>query len=246
MKPLRPPHPVRSIRPARAGRAASLLACLAALACAPPPASNNCNGLPEDPRFALLGDSVFALAQPSCTHIGFYLGEITGSHYPDFSVGGATFRPFLLWPAIPQQYEGNAAANRPTTVILDGGGNDLYFFCQDEDLPECTSVIADIEAAFRDLVAAMRADGVENVVYLGLYPIDPASDYGRLVDTIDPWMDHMADVCDDLGVIFVDPRDAFAANPAFLAGDGMHPSALGSAELAEQIHDALVANAILP
>jgi lysophospholipase L1-like esterase len=223
------------------------LACaLGAVACSAPN-DPNCTGLPVVPDVAILGDSIFALAKADCTQVGRWLGDKTGEHYPDFSVSGATFQsaPGAPRQTIPRQYFDAQARNAPTVLILDGGGNDLLRFCPDSDLPDCTPAIAEVEQEVRALVAQALADGVQHIVYLGIYHVDPNGVAGRVAATVDPAMDRMAQVADELGIVFVDPRPYFDGHPLFISDDGLHPTPVGSALLAELIYDAMVTNGIL-
>jgi lysophospholipase L1-like esterase len=231
-----------------------LVASLSAAACGgsssspDSPGESLCISEPVDKRLAIIGDSVFDLAKQSCTQIARYLADLTGKRYPDYSVSGATLGNILLAPAlsIPQQYAFFAAADAPSVVIFDGGMNDLRWLCLPADQPLCLDGNAAIEQDFRALITLLQNNGAQHLVYLGAYHLSPTGLYGDLAGSIDLWVDHMIALAAELGVIYIDPRAVFDANADFLATDGLHPSARGSAQLAELIRDALLANGIQP
>ncbi len=221
---------------------------LSAAGCAVPPPDVDCEVPATDSGIAIVGDSVFSLAKRDCTHVGRRLEEMTGTSFLDESVSGATLGVIPQAPggSIVTQYTQGVAPANPRAVVFDGGTNDLFWRCPVPARPDCVVAIDVMEGQLRSLIGQMRADGVEDIVYLGMYHLSPTGLFASLGTALDPWNARASAVAEELGVIFVDPRDVFDENPAYLAGDGMHPSASGSMMLAELVHDALVDNGIVP
>lgn len=162
-------------------------------------------------------------------------------------MSGSTFRSGFPAPSltIPRQYSELNNTYRPRTIIMDGGGNDALFFCSGRDRPLCRSTIRSTGERFRALVQEMRADGVENIFYVGIYQVREDGIAGAVAAAVDPGMDYFRDLCDELGVIFIDTRDAFEGRPSLIGSDGLHPTPAGSQVLSDLVYQALVDEGVL-
>jgi lysophospholipase L1-like esterase len=123
-----------------------------------------------------------------------------------------------------------------TTMIMDGGGNDVFSnrdHCTLFD-QQCKDLIDKVTSIAEGLLKKMDEDGIEHVIYLGFYYIpglEQAVDYGS---------EKMSAVCEaaTVGCHFADPRwrDGKGFNSeGHLAGDGVHPTDEGYEKLAEII-----------
>lgn len=135
--------------------------------------------------------------------------------------------------SVPKQYE-NASKRRIKTVIMNGGANDFLFgagaACETQACIE--EVLLGIEQTIGGMVASMKSDGIEEILYLGYYNLgDPANDMINAAS-----MGYKAAVYPSMGVKFVDTRAAFAGNEGeYIGADGLHPTTAGSRALADLI-----------
>jgi hypothetical protein len=104
----------------------------------------------------------------------------------------------------------------PTTVIVDGGGNDVNSVRQDclQMTPKCSETIDDVVDLIDALMHNMKKDNVTNIVYVGFFYIEgfeKAVDYGN---------NKVASICDpSKHCYFVDLRPLSIT----VGWDGMHP-----------------------
>lgn len=213
-----------------------------------PDGPDNCNqNIPVSDSSIMIGDSIIAMARPECENITTELGILTGEKYPDYATSGSKMTGSNYYGAIasiPSQW--NDAKNDLSAienVITDGGGNDIKDDCGYWEMPLCESIIDAVTADYVDLVAQMRTDGVNNITYLALYEmIGSMAQYNQ---SINLGMDMTADLCNELDIIFVDPRADFVGHPEYYKADDLHPTQAGSIVLAGLIYDALIANDVI-
>lgn len=207
-------------------------------------------GLPAtvDDRFAFVGDSIFGLFRGAQAEVARH----AGSRFVDMSRGGARLAkdvyspPFIDAPALAKQY---AAARSPLlrTLIMNGGGNDVLFDCPDEERPLCEDFIAvEVVPRLSELWEEARADGVEHILYMGLYHLPSWGMGAALSEVIDPATEVLAEAAAHHDVIFIDPRATFDQHPEYLFVDGLHPSPAGAQALGEMIWLVITEHDLLP
>lgn len=195
-----------------------------------------------------IGDSIFALS-----------GEIQDNLEAD---AGETFRQYTksgaylvggigLAPSVVEQYEGAREDNANiSTVVMDGGGNDILIPAVALDphncktqwyqfgrlSSKCKAFIDDIYIEAVNFLNEMEADGVDNVVYLGYYYTKNGL---LLLDSLEEAVDYgdqaLARACSNSTVncTFVDPRSTIVDDDILF--DGIHPNSSGSQKLADLI-----------
>jgi len=197
--------------------------------------------------FVSVGDSMIALSSSSCENIVVYLSEMIDQHWDDYSVSGDRIDDI-----IDQYHQSEGQHPSTSTVLLDGGGNDILQGCT--DLPNlCPTEVAYAESRAVDLVNEMYADGVEDIVWFGYYNLECGGSYAKYNETVDYALDIVLPTLDSMGVYTVDLRLPFRdgninnpVNCAYVSSDGLHPSAAGSYLMAEEVYDVMVANSIVP
>ena len=206
----------------------------------------------DDNEIVNIGDSIFALSGDIYEDLEAKAGE-TWRHY---AVSGTQMIGGILGPPIPTQYQ-MARNDDPNirVVYMDGGGNDIllqaimgdpygckrcnYWWCGDISRT-CKGVIEDVAVETSNLLNRMAADGVEQVVVLGYYhttwgifgdltKLKKAADYGAALS--------IAGIPNtNANAVYVDPRNAFSGHEGqYITIDGIHPTAAGSAVLANMI-----------
>lgn len=203
-----------------------------------------------------LGDSIYALSGDIYTELESKSGE-TWRHY---AISGAQAVGGFLADPIPDQYE-DAKNDDPNirTVYMDGGGNDIlipaialdpygckncnYWWCGDIS-QSCKDLIDDVYVETVDLLNQMDDDGVEQVVYLGYYHLKWGlfGNLTKLDDAVDYGDKMLKQACDNstVNAQFVDPRADFEGLESdYIIADGIHPTAEGSAVLADLIWDVI-------
>lgn len=213
--------------------------------------------LPTSPEKAVLGDSLFAINKMlGCHGIGQELSLVLGENITDMSLNGARLTEGLGSgdiATIPVQYEQAKAVLGPAlkTLVLDGGANDVMLdelAC--EQTPQSWITMNAAFDVLLELLNTARTDGVENLVYMGVWvPVErttPGCDFRVFTDVLNHGMDRVRDeiaaVYDD--VTFVDTREFMSpSNPAWqrtwLAEDGAHPTPEGAAAVAQFISDSV-------
>ncbi|GAB6095996.1 hypothetical protein JCM14469_22490 [Desulfatiferula olefinivorans] len=196
-----------------------------------------------------LGDSIFALSGDIYSELEAKSDE-TWRHY---AISGAQMVGGILADPVPDQYADARSDNPDIRVIyMDGGGNDIlipaiafdpygckncnYWWCGDLSR-SCKDLIDDIYVATVDLLNDMDDDGVEQVVFMGYYHLKWGlfGDLRKLDDAVDYGDKRLRDACinSTVNAVFVDPRNAFEGKEgSYIIADGIHPTAAGSAVLA--------------
>jgi len=196
-----------------------------------------------------IGDSIYALSGDIYTNLESKAGE-TWRHY---AISGAQIVGGFLADPIPDQYDtAKGDDDNIRIVYMDGGGNDIlipaialdpynckncnYWWCGNLS-QSCKDLIDDIYVETVDLLNQMDADGVEKVVFLGYYHLKWGllGDLRKLDDAVDYGDKRLKDACinSTANAVFVDPRASFAGKESsYIIADGIHPTAQGSAVLA--------------
>lgn len=185
----------------------------------------------------IIGDSIFALSGDIHAYLEDDLNEDIDTHARSgCQMNGGNIICSSRYN-VPNQYD-DASKRGINTVIMNGGGNDFLL----GDGGDCTTqaciqeVLFAIEETISGLVADMRNDGIDEIIFLGYYYVDDETN-----DAINKMsMDYKAANYPAMGVKFVDSRAAFLGNErSYITSDGIHPTAAGSRVLATLIENAL-------
>ncbi len=186
----------------------------------------------------VIGDSLLGWNAEFCQSIPDHYGFATGRGVYNLAVNGAELTSAA---PIADQYLDLGFS----TVILDGGANDVNRSCgcgACDDVLDTLSDVTGATGAMPELVDALREDGLE-VVVIGYPPVSDQAWYGfdRCFETLselDRRYEALADARD--GVRFVDLGDFVAADEQWaFAFDHVHPSPRGAAWWGEQLANAL-------
>lgn len=185
----------------------------------------------------IVGDSVFALSGDIHRYLEEDLDKtINTSARSGCQMIGGNFICRSRY-AIPAQYA-NANKSGIKTVIFNGGGNDIQLNSCAPSLTRCMPLLNDLEDRIAQLAQQMRADGIQNIIFLGYY--NGTGNAAELHEINNYSMNRKAATYAGLGITFIDVRQAFNGYEArYLLNDGIHPTAEGSRVLADLIKQAL-------
>lgn len=190
-------------------------------------------------QVVMLGDSIFDLSG----EIANELERLSGERYRDYYVSGAEMEGGFV-RAIPSQYSQAVREDRNIrTIIMDGGGNDIQVGataqCTNGSVTTaCKNALAPALTAADNLFRQMRADGVQNIVYMNYFYIVAANSKPAF-----NWMhDEMAKIVQKYNGLIVDPMPYMSDR--LIGPDRIHPTDEGSRVLANLIWDAMKANCI--
>ncbi|MEZ4317535.1 MAG: SGNH/GDSL hydrolase family protein [Myxococcota bacterium] len=183
-----------------------------------------------------VGDSVLAWNEKTCRSIGAYAAEERGVGYESVAKNGA----ILLSgeSSIPEQHLDGSWS----TVVIDGGANDLNSGCECGDCDGLMARLASEDGttgAMPDLVDRWVAEGAD-VLLLGYYPVPDSAWYGfdRCFDTITELDRRYALVAEQREhVRFFDLGDVIGPDGegGVYAFDFTHPSPKGAQLLGEAV-----------
>jgi len=208
-----------------------------------------CTGTPYDEDtermdIISLGDSIFDLNGQIQANLESWAGQT----FRDYTQSGAELSGGLLAAPVDSQYAtAKATDSNITTIVMNGGGNDLLipamlfdpYRCRTKwyrwNISQaCIDLIADQRVVLTNLLNQMDADGVQNIIYLGYYEL-PRSN-ANLAQTLSHGNTNLAYACDTATTAncrFVDPRGTVPAND--VESDDIHPTPNGSLTLASQL-----------
>jgi len=201
--------------------------------------------LAEAPRVLVIGDSLLAWHSVSGTSVADRLAVLTGAEVRDRSVGGARMIYNLpvtgaLGLSIPKQFHKADREAGWDWIVVNGGGNDLWFGCGcqkcDRKLGKLISEDGQ-RGAIPKLVERLRAGGAR-VLWIGYLrspgvdsPIDSCRDEG---DILEGRIATLAETREDM--VFLSIADMVPeGNRSFHGIDMIHPSRKASLEIARRI-----------
>ena len=194
-------------------------------------------------RSVIIGDSMywsgwlFFGGQPS--PLAKWLETWCGHSLENHALVGASLEDGWV-KSIRAQYNDLNKQPNITTLIMDGGGNDVMSHKDDCEKfnSKCTEMIDRCLNIASGILEDAYKDGIQNVLYLGFYylpGLEKAADYA------DPRLNL---VCQNATVNchFIDPRyngttGTGLHTPAMLGPDGLHPNEDGYKLLATMIWD---------
>jgi len=191
-----------------------------------------------------LGDSIFDLNGV----IQDTLEANAGETFRDYTQSGAELSGGILAPSVESQYSSaKATDSNISTVVMDGGGNDILipatlfdpYGCRTHwwrwnISQSCINLIADQYVVLTNLLNQMDADGVDSIVYLGYYELPRGN--ANLTQTLnygDAYLGYACETATTADCAFVDPRGTIPASQ--VESDDIHPTPAGSVNLAGQI-----------
>jgi lysophospholipase L1-like esterase len=190
-----------------------------------------------------IGDSIFDLSGDIQT----YLEQEAGQTFRNYTQSGAMLSGGILATAIDQQYaDANGANGDISTVVMNGGGNDILipailldpYGCRTHwwrwnISRSCKNLVNNSYVTAVNLMNDMAADGVDDIVFLGYYTL-PRSN-ANLEKAVNYGDKRLGDACANTvaNCSFIDPRGTVPAE--HVLGDNIHPTSEGSRTLANQI-----------
>ncbi|TFJ84043.1 hypothetical protein NSK_005138 [Nannochloropsis salina CCMP1776] len=190
----------------------------------------------------LVGDSIMA-GRDGVWGIGAinkYLNQFSGQKLDNYALIGSSLHDGWV-KSVPQVYgdmRKKTAPAVPTTVVLNGGGNDVITVRDDcwAFNDKCRKQIDEAMDIAEKLLLCMHDDGVEHVIYLGFY-------YAfNMTEAVDYGMEGIKRVCEGAPI---DCHVADARNLSIPTGwDGIHPLDEGYKRLSTRIWEVKEANNI--
>lgn len=174
-------------------------------------------------RTIIIGDSILA----SNTPIQKDLETLSGHSIQNYAkIGAGVQKGWVI--SIPEQYASYRGTDVPTTVLMDGGGNDVNGFRYDCEAfnDRCREGIDRVVHLLDDLFQTMKRDGVKHILYVGFYYV------GRLKNAVDYGIQQVQKVCrPGTGCYVVDLRNITVQ----VGWDGMHPITDSYHDIAQEI-----------
>jgi hypothetical protein len=186
-------------------------------------------GLSDNLDVVFIGDSMLAWNRSRCSEVAGWTSLYTDQALTDLSATSSLITgPSPDSPArdITASYD-YAKELLPglKTVIVNGGANDIFVEADDEQVRE------DIE----HLLGRMLDDAIEKIIYVRYYEFTGLVSFmNRLVAPIMDGADGVEGFCARNGIVYIDLRPVFRGHPEFFF-EGVHPSRLGSREIAVQL-----------
>jgi lysophospholipase L1-like esterase len=218
----------------------------------PPPAGGSTRPpcLRSSTQVVALGDSYMSLPMmlvPRIEALASAAGALSfGQNYRDYSAPGTTLGSPTFPGDIPPQWDYALADNRDiTTIIMDGGGNDIIASlgsilagCLDPGAaqnPACTSIIQDCMNVVRQLATRAKSAGVDDVIYF-LYPHVPIGGDDILDYSVQEAKKMTAELTTPtFRVHLIDTRAAFEGHPEYFDLDPVHANDAGAEVIANLI-----------
>jgi hypothetical protein len=206
--------------------------------CTPAEQCEELHALPDSVAIAVLGDSMFNRFVWNCGGVPAELSLMLGEEVADYSLWGVNMTGGTYKDVYGQYDTAKQEMPGMTSVVFDGGSNDIASECTEAERPECLEDVQTLLDEIGQLIDQMVGDGRNTIIYVGYYQLAgyfadwwPATN--SLMDQIDP-------LCVDKGCIFLDLRPVFEGHPEWIDYDGVHLSLEGSIAVANEIHSTLM------
>jgi lysophospholipase L1-like esterase len=191
-----------------------------------------------------VGDSIYDLSG----EIQLFLEQKSGQTFRNYTQSGAKLTGGSLATAVNVQYsDAKAADSNITTMVMNGGGNDILLpavlsfdpyrckttWYRNTLSDKCKALIEDVYVTGVNLLNEMDRDGVENIIYLGYYKTTGKRE--NLVSAVEYGVDRLTDACANTtaNCTFIESRATMLSSDVL--DDGIHPTASGSQKLADLI-----------
>lgn len=197
-------------------------------------------------RTVIIGDSMFWSGMPfwggQPSPLSKWLETWAGHSIENHALVGASLEDGWVKSIRAQYHDLNKQPNI-TTLIMDGGGNDVISHRNDCEQwnQACRDMVDRSMGIAASILDDAHKDGISDVIYLGFYYLKGLENAADYADT------KMRTVCSDAPVecYFVDPRynattGTGLKTPDMLGGDGIHPTQEGYKVLAQLIWDTVV------
>lgn len=197
---------------------------------------------PVPQRSVIIGDSMywsgwlFWGGQPS--PLSKDLETWAGHSIENHALVGASLEEGWV-KSIPQQYRELNKVPTITTLIMDGGGNDIISHRSDCEgyNQKCVSTIDQCVDLASQIFVEAGKDGITSILYLGFYYLS------GLTQAVDEGNTRMGALCHNqtnISCYFIDPRynettKTGLKTPEMLGPDGLHPNEKGYEILARMI-----------
>lgn len=171
----------------------------------------------------IVGDSILASNTPIQKDLETWSGHPLRNYA---KIGAGVQKGWVI--SIPEQYETYRGTIVPTTVLMDGGGNDVNGVRYDCGAynDRCRSTIDNVLQLLHNLFQRMKADGVKHIIYLGFYYV------GGLNKAVDYGVEGVRKICQpSSGCYVVDLRNLTVQ----VGWDGMHPVTTSYHDIAQEI-----------
>jgi len=208
-----------------------------------------CGGAPDYVETAdrndvvTVGDSIFDLSGDLQRNLEANAGQT----FRDYTISGAELSGGSLARAINLQYsDANSFNGDISTVLMNGGGNDILIPAMVGDLygcrikwyrknisSRCKNLINNVYVDLVNLMNTMHSDGVNNIVYLGYYELPRGN--ANLNSALEYGVTRLGDACANTNAscAFIDSRGSIPAE--YVLDDNIHPTAEGSQVLADLV-----------
>lgn len=177
----------------------------------------------------IFGDSIFATRNKGVRN---ELQKLTHTNIPDHSQTGK-----WVWEIKNQYLQANKDGMR--TVILNGGGNDMFGSNCRPVSDNCKQALSNAVVNLEELFNIIAEDGREHIIFLGgHYPMGWNGGYENAVDLC---YQQVIPICENSQVkcTLIDLRDQFKGHSDWLDWDGVHPNDTGVKKISERIFEVL-------
>ena len=177
----------------------------------------------------IFGDSIFATRNKGVRN---ELQKLTNTHIPDHSQTGK-----WVWE-IKKQYL-QAKKDGLRTVILNGGGNDMFGSDCRSVSGRCKEALKNAVANLKELFDIIAGEGRDRIIFLGgHYTMGWNGGYENAVDLC---YEHVIPVCENAKIrcTLIDLREQFKGHSDWLEWDGIHPNDQGVKKISERIFEQL-------
>lgn len=189
-------------------------------------------------RTIIIGDSMFWSGMPffrgQPSVLSTTLENLANHPIENYALVGASLHDGYV-KSIPQQYYDINKIPTITTLIMDGGGNDVISH-KDSCLSfnnECIDLINSSNNIVKNILSDARKNNISNIIYLGFYylpGLEKAVSYGnRLIS------DSCKDNCHFVNPTYNSTTGIGLDTSKFLSYDGIHPTDDGFRILANMI-----------
>jgi hypothetical protein len=201
-------------------------------------------------RTVIIGDSMYRSGLPffrgNPSPLSKWLETWSGHSIENYALVGASLEKGWI-KSIREQFDSLSFSPNITTLVMDGGGNDVMSHKEDclKFNDRCEEVMRNSETIARSIIEDSRKKGVNDIIYLGFYKLE------GLEKAVETGNRDISNVCQPTNhCYFVNPVYNETTKigikvPEMIGSDHVHPTEEGYKMLAEMIWNVTEENNIV-
>lgn len=203
----------------------------------------------ENSRSVIIGDSMYKSGMPFFSGypspLAKWLETWAGHSIENNALVGASLESGWV-KSIRQQFESLSYSKPLTTIVMDGGGNDVMSHKSDclKFNEACQQMLQNCQQIAQSIITDARTKGVQNILYLGFYGLEGLEESAKRGNQLISEVCREKEKCYFVNPLYNATTGKGLKVPEMLGSDKLHPNEEGYELLAEMLWNVTVKEGI--